>query len=76
MKNKRVSDAIAKKILNKRKQHCKRKIRYSDINMALAGAMTTIENGGKGKLYYYKFDLCNGYHLTRNPNSGRNIPCE
>ena len=76
-KNKRVCDAIAKKILHKRTIQCKNKVRYTDINMALAGAMSTLEsNNRKGnKLYYYKCDICNGYHLTRNPGGGKNTLC-
>lgn len=48
-----------------RKETCSNKKRYNNQTNAIAIALTMIENGAEDPLFYYKCDLCNGYHITK-----------
>ena len=66
MKSARKQQIKAKHINQKRRENCDNKKRYSNEVMAIATAYDRYEIGGSKELllYYYKCNLCNGYHLT------------
>ncbi len=68
--------AVSKsKIRRKNVAICEKKIRYSDISQAMAGALRTIECvSGIDNMFYYKCDICNGYHLTKMKGT-HTFPC-
>lgn len=55
--------------LSQRERMCLGKVRYSDENAAIAGGVISLERHGEEngvtKLYRYRCDSCNGWHLTR-----------
>lgn len=73
-KKQRFHEVVRKKIYRKSTNVCEHKIRYSDINHAMAGAMRTIESvEGITEMYYYKCNICYGFHLTKSSSTGNTI---
>lgn len=55
-------------------QHaCARKNRYANVETAVAMGMQQEGYHSESKLFFYKCDICQGFHLTKNPynRSGR-----
>jgi len=63
---------VARKRMNRKiATNCDNKKRYTDIAQAFAGAMRTIESVEHiDEMFYYKCNLCHGYHLTKNKGNG------
>ena len=62
-------DKKIKFAIKKRKQtrqlNCDAKKRYQNPSMAIASVLTYEDGGCEDILYYYKCDLCHGYHITK-----------
>lgn len=68
--NEKQRQVIIKKNKQKQQFNCENKKRYQNETMAMASAIESFDyENCPDRLFYYRCDLCGGYHLTK--SSGR-----